>query len=267
MKPPVWDDGWSDEVKAVFQHDMQEIWDKSIQPHIWNQYHNQIDICLDVVRRRARGGSKLRILDVGCAQGTLALLLAESGHDVLAIDLRQQFLDYAKTRHTHGHIRFCKANVLDFETDERFDVIFANQLVEHLVYPLQMLRRLRILLRSNGLLVATTPNWEYAANRLPSFTQLGDVAQFEEKQFSADGDGHFFAYREEELVSLFNEAGFAQARSRFFESPFISGHMKIRYVHRYAPASLLRFLDRAALSIPVFGRRLAHQLMVVGANA
>lgn len=242
---------------------MREIWDRSIQPHIWVQYHNQLEMYQELVRARSPNGP-LKVLDVGCAQATLALLLSEAGHDVLAIDLRQQFLQYAASRYTHGAIRFVRANALEFETQERFDVIFANQIVEHLVYPLQLLSRLHDLLATNGMLVVTTPNWAYAVSRLPSFTELGEASQYDDRQFSADGDGHFFAYKRIELIKLFREAGLSCIRAQYFESPFVSGHMKVRYAHGLAPESTLKLLDRIVLSVPGLRRVVAHQLLVTG---
>ena len=101
MKPPVFDANWSDEIKALYRHDVQEMWDDSVNRHIWNQYHNQLRLYLELAGIPELTGAK-KILDVGCAQGTLALLLAERGHDVVALDLRPGFLEYAQTRYTHG---------------------------------------------------------------------------------------------------------------------------------------------------------------------
>ena len=42
MKPPRFDPSWPADVLALYRHDMQEIWDPSIAPQIWNQYHNQL---------------------------------------------------------------------------------------------------------------------------------------------------------------------------------------------------------------------------------
>jgi hypothetical protein len=47
-------------------------------------------------------------------------------------------------------------------------------------------------------------------------------------------------------------------------SPLISGHMKVRHVHRFAPVSLLAALDRLVIRIPWLRRRITHQLMVIG---
>ena len=260
MNPPVFDPNWSKELLALYQHDMQEIWDQSIAVQIWNQYHNQLDLYLSLAQLK----TPLDILDVGCAQGTLALKLAEAGHRVIAVDIRQAFLDYAATRYEYGNVSFVCGNVLDLELDRSFDLIFANQIVEHLVYPLDMVKRLKILLNPGGRLVITTPNGQYVMNKLPFFTELGDPAQWENKQFTADGDGHFFAYHADELKQIFFEAGFKNVTINFFETPWISGHMKLRYLHHLFPGAVLGTLDRFFLKLPVIARHMAHQLLVIG---
>lgn len=246
-------------MQALYRHDMQEIWDCSLAPHVWNQYHNQLGTYLPFA-----GTAPLDVLDVGCAQGTLALMLAERGHRVTAVDLRPEFLAYAESRHTHGEIRFVAGNVLQDEFAGAFDLVFANQIIEHLVYPDQLLQQLKKRLKPGGRLVITTPNGSYVKNALPSYKQLGDPKAWEHLQFTADGDGHFYAYLREELVEIFNAAGLTQVQARFFESPLISGHMKVRYVHGVVPSGLLSALDKLVVNTPWVGRRLTHQLLVTG---
>jgi 2-polyprenyl-3-methyl-5-hydroxy-6-metoxy-1,4-benzoquinol methylase len=260
VKPPVFNPDWPEDVQAVYRHDMQEMWDPSIARHIWNQYHNQLDLYLSLADKR----QGLKVLDIGCAQATLALLLAERGHEVWAVDIRQQFLDYAATRYEKGKVNFLCGNVTELDLEQRFDLIFANQIVEHLVYPLQFTERLLRWLTPDGLLVMTTPNGDYIKNSLPSFSELGDPRQYDNRQFTADGDGHFFAYREKELKEILVEAGFKRVRVYYFETPFISGHVKMRYFHPFIPTSVLKILDRSTLGLPGIGKRLAHQLMVIG---
>jgi len=259
MKHPVFDPAWPEDVKALYRHDMQEIWDRSIAPQVWNQYHNQLDLYLGMA-----GSAPLRILDVGCAQGTLALMLAERGHRVVAVDIRQQFLDYARSRHSRGDIEFLCANALEDDLPGPFELVFANQIVEHLVYPDRLLDRLRNALAPGGRLVITTPNGAYVKNRLPSYDDLGDPRHWEHLQFTADGDGHFYAYRAQELERIFIQAGFEAVEVRYFETPFINGHLKLRYLHRHAPVSALRLLDRCVLHATPFGSRLGYQMLATG---
>lgn len=259
MIAPTYNPDWPDDLKALYRHDMQEIWDPRLAPHIWNQYHNQLDFYLAIA-----GKAPKRILDVGCAQGTLALKLAELGHHVTAVDIRPQFLEYARSRHSHGDVHFLVANVLEDELPGDFDLVFANQIIEHLVYPEQLLDRLKRSLSPGGRLVVATPNGAYFKSQLPSFRELGDPRKWEHMQFSADGDGHFFAYLSDELQAVFRSTGFEQVDSAFFETPFVSGHMKVRHVHGVAPLRVLRAADQLLLRVPWLGQLSAHQLMVSG---
>ncbi len=244
---------------ALYRHDMQGIWDRRLAPHVWNQYHNQLDTYLAFADRPS-----LDILDVGCAQGTLALLLAERGHRVTAVDLRPEFLEYAQSRHTEGDVRFIQANALAGDIPGTYDLVFANQIIEHLVYPDQLLACLMARLKPGGRVVVTTPNGDYVKNGLPSYRDLGNPKDWEHLQFTADGDGHFYAYRRDELTDVFNRAGLRDVQARFFETPFISGHMKVRHVHRWMPVAALRVLDRAVLAVPSAARKFTHQLLVTG---
>lgn len=257
MKPPQVSNSWPPEVKHLYEHDMREIWDRSIAPQIWNQYHNQLDLYQRLVHQL----QPKTILDVGCAQGTLAMKLAESGFDVVANDMRHEFLEYAKSRYEKGKIEFVAGNIFEVQIDRRFDLVFANQIIEHLVYPVNFLRQLSGLLNPGGHIIVTTPNHSYFKNDLPTYSGIGDPAQYDDRQFTADADGHFFAYTAEELTESAKSAGFVSVKPFFFETPWISGHVKVRYLHRFTPVSILRLMDR--LTRAVAERRACHQLGVI----
>src|SRR5688500_14679379 len=128
MKPPIFNPDWGEEVQAVYRHDVQEVWDPTVARHIWNQYHNQLELYLSL----AEGTKRLTSLDIGCAGGSLARLLAELDHEVWAMDIRQSFLDYAGSRYEKGRVHFICGNAMEIELEERFDLSFANQISEHL---------------------------------------------------------------------------------------------------------------------------------------
>jgi len=239
---------------------MEQTWDPSIAPKMFNQYRNSMEIYRGFAKRAAG----LRILDVGCAQGTLALSLAEAGHHVVAVDIRQQFLDYAASRYEKGDIRFLAGDVFTVEPGEKFDLIFVNQIIEHVVRPVELLGRAHSWLAGGGRAVVTTPNGRYLKNRLPSYAELGRAADYAHLEHTADSDGHFFAYLPGELREMFVASGFRNVSVRCFETPWISGHMKFRYLHRFVPYALLRAADRASEKIPGIGVRLGHQLLGQG---
>lgn len=259
MKPPVYNTEWPEDVKAVHAHDMQEIWDRRIAPHIWIMYHDELKRYL-----KSAGPRPLRILDVGCAQGTLALLLAEQGHRVCAMDIRPQFLAYARSRYEYGNIEFITANVMEHDWDQRFDLIFANQILEHLVYPVPFIQRLASWLIPGGRIVCTTPNGDYLKSDLPRYSELGDPANHAHRQFSADGDGHFFAYTAAELDRSMRAAALHDVQVSEYDTPWITGHMKVRLVQPCLPDAVLRILDRCFLAVPPVARRFGFQLWAEG---
>jgi 2-polyprenyl-3-methyl-5-hydroxy-6-metoxy-1,4-benzoquinol methylase len=240
----------------VWKNDMREMWDPRIERQVYNQYHNQLDLYLGLVEKYGARS----VLDVGCAQGTLAILLAERGHRVVAVDIREAFLDYARTRWEHGDVRFLAANIFDRPDLGTFDLVFGNQIIEHLVYPVEFLRTLSSYARLGGVLVVSTPNHDYFRSSLPSYTELGDPRQHEHLQFSAGGGDHFFAYTEEELRAAAAVAELDVLEMTYFETPAISGHFLVRYLH-WLPVRVLRGADRLALRVAP--RKLAHQLCMV----
>lgn len=259
MKPPVFDPSWSEAVKSLYAHDMQELWDPRIAPHVCTMYNDELSRYIALA-----GSIPLRILDIGCAQATLALKLAERGHRVWAVDIRPEFLDYARSRYEAGEIHFLSGNVMEMALEERFDLVFVNQVLEHVVFPATLLARLMSFLEPGGRLVATTPSGEYIKNKLPSYRALGDPARYADRQFFPDGDGHFFAYTANELVDLAREAGLREAKVTRYASPWITGHMRFRHLHGVVPRTVLRAMDRLTLAIPGVRSTLAFQSMLTG---
>lgn len=257
MKAPQLDPTWPPEIVEIYRNDLREIWDPSIERHMYHCYHNQLDVYVALADKYAAQS----VLDVGCAQGTLALTLAERGKSVTAVDIRPAFLEYARSRYERGDVRFVAANLFDAPDLGLFDMAFANQIIEHVVYPAELLRKLARYVRPGGVLVTTTPNHDYFRSSLPSYRELGDPKQHEHKQFSAGGGDHFFAYTEAEMRDAAQEAGLDVAEVFYFETPFISGHFLVRFLHGLMPLAALRALDRAALKVAP--RALAHQLGVV----
>lgn len=257
MKAPVFDPSWPPEVVEIYRNDLREMWDRNIERHSYNSYQNQLTLYRNLVARY----DPKTVLDVGSAQATLAMLLAEDGHSVTAVDIRQHFLDYAKTRWEKGDIRYVAGNVFETENLGEFDLVFANQIIEHLVYPADFLRKLSTYVSPGGHLVISTPNHDYFRSSLPSYRELGDPKQHEHRQFSAGGADHFFAYTEEELRAAAGDAGLQVVEAIYFETPAISGHVFVRFLHRIVPLPLLQAADRLLLRLAP--RDLAHQLCVV----
>ena len=259
MKPPIENLKWPDEVRRVYEHDLQEMWDPTLAPHIWNQYHQTLERYFSIAR--GLGKSPLDILDVGCAQGTLALLLAEQGHRVIASDLRQPFLDYASSRYEQGTIRFVCGNAMETDFKASFDLIFSNQILEHLVQPVEFVSHLADYLRPGGTLVLRYPQFRVFSQLSPFVQSVGGIQCNMRRASSRRWRWSLFCVLTRGVDRGRTTGGLRNLSVTPFESPLICGHLMLRYLHRWLPARFLNSLDALLLAIPGLRTRLSFQLL------
>jgi 2-polyprenyl-6-hydroxyphenyl methylase/3-demethylubiquinone-9 3-methyltransferase len=194
---------WSEEARYVYEHDRVEWWDPAPMPHRYNSYHSYIDMLLGLVE----GLAPRTVLNVGCAQATLDLLLAEEGVEVVAVEIREGFLEYARSRYERGNVTWLHGNFLDVQLkDQQFDLVMSHHAIEHVTRPDEFLLRMAGFTRPGGHVLVTTPNQRYLRAGLPSFSEIGDLSRFPEFENSCDGHEHIFAFTPPELCALGRKA-------------------------------------------------------------
>jgi len=115
----------------------------------------------------AREGSFCRILDIGCNRGhiSLPIKVVSRAPEVFGLDWNEELLGIAQKK---GIISF-KVDIdkdrYPFEADY-FDAVFMGEVLEHLNDPDHALHEIHRILRLNGLLVITTPNFAAWYNRV-----------------------------------------------------------------------------------------------------
>ncbi len=101
-------------------------------------------------------GQGRSVLEVGCAIGAFSKLLKERGFEVTATDISEFIIK--KARQLQKDVKF---KVLDIENspeiDEKYDYIFAFEVLEHLNNPQKALLNMKELLKEGGVLVFSTP--------------------------------------------------------------------------------------------------------------
>lgn len=108
-------------------------------------------------------GKPLRILDLGCAEGRLALALAAKGHRVTAADISPKQLAKVSEKANASGLKV-ETVECDIEAgheafgDARFDAIYLMDVIEHFKNPIAALENLRALLTDEGRLFIHTPN-------------------------------------------------------------------------------------------------------------
>jgi len=157
----------------------------------------QAKACLEY----ARGES---LLDMPCGDGTLTSALAKRFNRVVGVDASSKHL--AMAREALPGAEFHEALIEEFETIERFDTITLLNILEHVVDPIQILKKAVSLLSKDGVLLVHVPNARAINRRLAVL--MGTLTDCEElSPFDVQVVGHRRSYSLNSLTADIEKAG------------------------------------------------------------
>lgn len=220
---PVW--------TSLRDHDLEELWDDTRAPHVAATYRARMRHNMDVLKRVMPPGGSM--VDVGCAQGTLGLLMAEQGYAVTLLDMRPAALEYARARHERGHVEYRSGDLFEGALGEsRFDIVVTTETLEHVPAPARFIERLLQHVKPGGHLYVTTPNGEYAFSRLPTYGGANQSVVDGAVANSSDGADHRYLFTLGELTSILRGLGLGVDEKGFILPFWLEGHAKTRMAHR-----------------------------------
>ena len=117
------------------------------------------------------GTKKLRVLDIGCGNGSLSYLFAKQGCEVIGIE--DSASGVAAASKSFPECKFIYASLYDLpysELEGSFDVVISAEVIEHLQFPRELIRAAKKCLKPNGSLILTTPYHGYLKNLVMSLT-------------------------------------------------------------------------------------------------
>jgi SAM-dependent methyltransferase len=148
----------------------QQLWDKAAETFDNEPDHGLRDPITRSAWRDLLGQwlpvAPRKILDIGCGTGSLTLLLAELGHDVIGVDLSPAMVVHAKTKSVAAgyHIPFQVMDAANPQfASEHFDVILCRHLLWALPEPALVLQRWASLLAPTGKLILIEGFWHTGA--------------------------------------------------------------------------------------------------------
>ncbi|MBE9033796.1 class I SAM-dependent methyltransferase [aff. Roholtiella sp. LEGE 12411] len=155
---------------------------------------------------------KLKILDLGCGNGSLSQKIAQQGYEVVGVEDSASGALFARQNVLECH--FIQASIYDLsaytELESAFDVVVAAEVIEHLLYPRELLRSAKKCLKPGGSLILTTPYNGYWKNLVRAL--LGKTDQ----HYTALWDGgHVKFFSVATLSQLLQEEGFGQINFKF----------------------------------------------------
>lgn len=157
-----------------------------------------------------------RMLDIGCSTGDWAVHWQEANWKCSGLDIDQEHVKIAQGRGVDA--RYCDLNQspLPFENDS-FDLIFAGEVIEHLVDTDGFVRELHRCVRPGGAVIITTPNLVSFENRVRVLLGIYPIWL----NYNLSGSGHVRGYTPRILRKQLQEHGFRVVAQKGNWVPFV----------------------------------------------
>lgn len=145
-----------------------------------------------------------RVLEVGCGVGEFASLLKkERNIEVWGIEINKEAADRAMTKLDKVLVGNIEQNEFDLP-EEYFNCVVFNDVLEHLIDPWSVLKKMRNILKSDGYVIASIPNVRY-------FDNIKKLLKYKEWQYEDEGildRTHLRFFTIKSIPDLFKNSGY-----------------------------------------------------------
>lgn len=145
-----------------------------------------------------------KLLDVGCGEGFVMKHFYDKSWSIEGVD----FSEYGITSFNPDLLDFFeKGDVIQIietkiENLEKFDIIWLGNVLEHVIDPINLLKRLKLLLNSKGTIVITVPNDG------SSFQELLLNKKYVNKDWWIAPPDHLSYFSYDSLINIANHTGY-----------------------------------------------------------
>jgi 2-polyprenyl-3-methyl-5-hydroxy-6-metoxy-1,4-benzoquinol methylase len=119
-------------------------------------------------------------LEIGCATGEFSYTLSQLGARLVGVDLSEFAI--AQAKQSYPGIDFRPGGIDGLVGREVFDAVFAFELIEHVISPSSFFSDVNSMLKPEGILVLTTPNFD-CGKRVGFDNWIGFTTSFEHLHF------------------------------------------------------------------------------------
>ncbi|WP_232806396.1 class I SAM-dependent methyltransferase [Providencia rettgeri] len=141
---------WNKRAASYSEANQEEL--ASIKRAVWQ----------NLLLSHAPDNKPLKVLDIGTGPGFFAIIMAQSGHTVTAVDVTVSMLEQAKSNAEHYNvdINFIESDVHDLPFDEHsFDLVITRNVTWNLKKPDEAYQEWYRVLKKGGRLINFDANW------------------------------------------------------------------------------------------------------------
>lgn len=140
-------------------------------------------------------GKNLKVLDIGCALGTLLSMLDKEGYETYGIDISNFAIREAQ-KYTRADLKIGNVNKCLPYQGRFFDAVFALDIIEHLDSPIKFALEVKRILKKGGLFFVHTPNINSIFEKI-----------FKKSWFGYKDNTHIYLFNKKSLKFLLEKAG------------------------------------------------------------
>ena len=167
------------------------------QKHFWHV--GRREIILDVLRRDIPDLAGSRMLETGCGNGNILWYLKQNGINIEGGDIFLEGLNFCRKR--AGSVALYQINILALPFNDKFDVIGAFDVLEHIDDDKKALAEMSRTLKSEGNLILTVPAhrflWSYfdeASSHKRRYSKLEMVTKLEQAGFAVKKASYYMFF-------------------------------------------------------------------------
>lgn len=143
------------------------------------------------------------VLDIACGEGYGTNLLAKGARFVAGVDIAPEVISHARRKYAAVNVEFREGSCSAIPYPEgSFDLVVSFETIEHHDQHAEMMREVKRVLRSNGLLILSSPD-KRVYSRLPGYPNQFHVRELDGEEFKALLASYF-----RHVVILGQQAGF-----------------------------------------------------------
>jgi len=98
------------------------------------------------------------ILELGPADGLMTKLLSERFKSITAVDASESLLRKARKYVGDNNVKFIESLFEKYSPEKKFDTIILSHVLEHVIYPVNLLKQVKIWLKKRGRIIICVPN-------------------------------------------------------------------------------------------------------------
>lgn len=163
---------------------------KKIIDHLLGFFYQSIYGCLPPFEHK-----KIKVLDIGCGNGSYIYSLKKRGMDVYGVDFSEKSVNFAKNILKLENVEQADVEKISYPSSF-FDVIVMNHVIEHVYNPKGLFEKAAKFLKKDGTLIVATPN-----------TDAVNFSLFGKDWFPLEAPRHLTLFNPASMSRLAQESG------------------------------------------------------------